>query len=248
MPEVLPSMSGWWNQRSLFTRLLVYAVAVILAFVAASSVGAVAALVVSGNLSWPTGERSGPEESNSAGEQGKPPQRQQADADRPQQEHQQEHTDRSQQEKADARREQVASQDKQIPYVDAVGEIQADSVEAFLDSHEKLLRYDSLTSDDIEKMQANQAALQEFTDRASDLSAPQKFRDHKDTFLPAIDELHQAAQQAYALAADPISATQADFDDYDRLVKEAAADLQRSNEILGKNYKTIEGVQEVSIS
>src|SRR5215208_4075151 len=236
MPEVLPSMSGWWNQRSLFTRLLVYAVAVILAFVAASSVGAVAALVVSGNLSWPTGERSGPEESNSAGEQGKPPQRQK------------EHTDRSQQEKADARREQVASQDKQIPYVDAVGEIQADSVEAFLDSHEKLLRYDSLTSDDIEKMRANQAALQEFTDRASDLSAPQKFRDHKDTFLPAIDELHQAAQQAYALAADPISATQADFDDYDRLVKEAAADLQRSNEILGKNYKTIEGVQEVSIS
>ena len=237
-------MSGWWNQRSLFTRLLVYAVAVILAFVAASSVGAVAALVVSGNLSWPTGERSGPEESNSAGEQGKPPQRQQADADRPQQEH----TDRSQQEKADAKREQVGSQDKQIPYVDAVGEIQADSVEAFLDSHEKLLRYDSLTSVDIEKMQANQAALQEFTDRASDLSAPQKFRDHKDTFLSAIDELHQAAQQAYALAADPISATQADFDDYDRLVKEAAADLQRSNEILGKNYKTIEGVQEVSIS
>jgi uncharacterized protein YhaN len=228
-------MSGWWNQRSQSTRLLVYAVATILAFVMAASVGAVATLVVSGNLSWPPGERARPEEPNPAGEQGKPPQRQQANTDRPQQEHQQEHTDRSQ-------------QDKQIPYVDAVGEIQADSVEAFLDSHEKLLRYDSLKSDDIEKMQANQAALQEFTDRAIDLSAPQKFRDHKDTFLSAIDELHQAAQQAYALAADPISATQADFDDYDRLVKEAAADLQRSNEILGKNYKAIEGVQEVSIS
>ena len=237
-------MSGWWNQRSLFTRLLVYAVAAILAFVMAASVGAVATLVVSGNLSWPLGDSPNPEEPGPAGEQGKPPQHQQADADRPQQEY----ADRSQREKADAKRGQVASQDKQIPYVDAVGEIQADSVEAFLDSHEKLLRYDSLTSDDIEKMRANQAALQEFTDRASDLSAPQKFRDHKDTFLPAIDELHQAAQQAYALAADPISATQADFDDYDRLVKEAAADLQRSNEILGKNYKTIEGVQEVSIS
>ena len=241
-------MSGWWNQRSLFTRLLLYALAAALVLVMAAGIGAVAALVVSGNVSWPTGERARPDGPSPAGEQGKIPQRQQADADRPQQEHQKEHTDRSQQEKADARREQVASQDKQIPYVDAVGEIQADSVEAFLDSHEKLLRYDSLTSDDIEKMRANQAALQEFTDRASDLSAPQKFRDHKDTFLPAIDELHQAAQQAYALAADPISATQADFDDYDRLVKEAAADLQRSNEILGKNYKTIEGAQEVSIS
>src|SRR5215203_4440725 len=236
MPEVLPSMSGWWNQRSQSTRLLVYAVATILAFGMAASVGAVATLMVSGNLSWPPGERARPEKPNPAGEQGKSPQPQQANTDRPQQE------------KADAKREQVASQDKQLPYVDVVGEIQADSVEAFLDSHEKLLRYDSLTSDDIEKMQANQAALQEFTDRARDLSAPQKFRDHKDTFLSAIDELHQAAQQAYALAADPISATQADFDDYDRLVKEAAADLQRSNEILGKNYITIEGAQEVSIS
>jgi hypothetical protein len=60
--------------------------------------------------------------------------------------------------------------------------------------------------------------------------------------------LHQAAKLAYALAADPISATQADFDRYDHLVDEAAADLQRSNEFLGKDYKTIEGVQGVSTS
>jgi hypothetical protein len=211
-------------------------VAAILAFVMAASVGALATLVVSGNVSWPPGDSPKPEEPDLAGERGKPPQRQQADTERPQQE------------KADAKREQVASQLKQMPYVDAVGEIQADSVEAFLDSHEKLLRYDTLTSDDIEKMQANQAALQEFTDRASDLEAPEKFRDHKDTLLSATDELHQAAQLAYALAADPISATQADFEDYDRLVNEAADDLQRANEILGKNYKTIEGVQEVSMS
>jgi hypothetical protein len=50
------------------------------------------------------------------------------------------------------------------------------------------------------------------------------------------------------LAADPISATQADFEDYDRLVDEATADLQQSNEILGKDYKTIEGVRSVSTS
>src|ERR671911_291669 len=98
MPEVLPSMSGWWNQRSLFTRLLVYAVAAILAFVIAASVGAMATLVVSGDLSWPTGERSGPGEPGPAGERGKPPQRQQANTERPRQE------------KADTKREQIASQ------------------------------------------------------------------------------------------------------------------------------------------
>jgi hypothetical protein len=236
-------MSGWWNQRSQSTRLLVYAVAAILAFVMAASVGAVAALVASGNLSWPTGEGTRPGEPGPAREQGKPPQRQQADADHPQQEH----ADRSQQEKAGAKREQAASQEKQIPYVNGVGAIQADAVEAFSDSHEKLLRYDSLTSTDIEKMQANQAALQDLTGQASDLKAPQKYREQKVAFVSAIDELHQAAQLAYALAADPISATQADFDDYDHLVNEAAADLQQSNEILGKDYKTIGGLQEVNI-
>jgi hypothetical protein len=236
-------MSGWWNQRSLFTRLLVYAVAAFLAFVMAASVGVVATLVVSGNVSWPPGERSREGEPSPAGEQGKPPQRQRADADRPQQEH----TDRSQEEKAGAKREQAASQKKPIPYVNGVGAIQADAVEAFSDSHEKLLRYDSLTSGDIEKMQANQAALQDLTDQASALNAPEKYREQKDAFASAIDELHQAAQLAYALAADPISATQDDFDDYDHLVNEAAADLQQSNEILGKDYKTIGGLQEVNL-
>jgi hypothetical protein len=217
-------------------------VATILAFVLAASVGAAAALVASGNLSQPTGEGTRPGGSGPADERGETHQRQQADADG----QQQEYTDRSQQEKAGARREQAATEHEQLPYVSAVGEIQADSVEAFSDGHEKLLRYDTLTSGDIEEMQANQAALRECADRASDLEAPQKYREQKDAFVSAIDELHQAAQLAYALAADPISATQADFDDYDRLVDEAAADLQRSNEILGKDYKTIAGLQEVN--
>src|SRR5215216_3168584 len=94
-------MSGWWNRRSLVTRLLMYAVAVLLAFVMAASVGAVAALVLSGNLSWLTGERSGPEEPGPAGEQGKPPQSRQVDTGTPTNE------------KAGAKREQVASVDKQ---------------------------------------------------------------------------------------------------------------------------------------
>ena len=235
-------MSGWWNQRSLLTRLLVYAVAAILAFVMAAGVGAVAALVVSGNLSLPTGERIRQGEPGPAGEQGKPSQSQRADADR----REQEYADRSQPEKAGARREHAGTRDEQIRYVSGVGEIQANSVEAFSDSHEKLLRYDTLTSGDIEEMQANEAALQEFADQASDLKAPQEYREQKDAFVSAIDELYQAAQLAYALAADPISATQDDFDEYDRLVDEAAAELQRSNELLGNDYKTIGGLREVS--
>jgi hypothetical protein len=226
-------MSGWWNQRSQSTRLLVYAVAAILSFVMAASVGAAAALLVGGHLSWPTGERAGSEEPNPAGERGKSPQRQQADADRPQQEN------------SGAKREQAASPDKQTTYVHEVGEIQANAVKTLLDSNEKLLRYDALTSGDIEKMQGNQAALQEFADQASNLNAPRKYTDQSDAFLSAIEELHQAAQLAYALAADPISATQADFDHYDRLVNEAAAGLQKSNKILGKNFKTIDRVHRV---
>jgi hypothetical protein len=111
-----------------------------------------------------------------------------------------------------------------------------------------LLRYDTLTSGDVEKLQADNAALSRYAGQARGLSAPQKYKEHKDVFRSAIDELHQATQLAYVLAADPVSATQADFDHYDHLVNEAAADLQRANEILGKDYKTIEGVKGVSTS
>jgi hypothetical protein len=194
----------------------------------------VAALMVSGNLSLPAGERSRSEEPSPEGEQGKSPQRQQADADLTQQQY------------SGAKREQTTPQDEQTTYVNEVGEIQANSVEAFLDSHEKLLRYDTLTSSDIEEMQANQAALRGFVDQASDLRAPKQYRNQKDAFVSAIDELHRAAQLAYALAADPVSATQADFDDYDRLVDEATAGLRRSNQLLGKDFEGIEGVREVS--
>src|SRR5215212_6618928 len=210
MPEVLSHMSGRWNRLSSLTRLLAYAVAAILAFVMAASVGAVAALLTSGNASPPIGETTRPDASSPPGEQGN------------------------------------FAQHDQTTYVDEVGEIQANSVDAFLDSHEKLLRYDALTSGDIDKMEGNQAALKGYTDQASNLKAPRKYTDQREAFLSAIGELHQATQLAYVLAADPISATQDDFDHYDHLVNEAAADLQQSNEILGKNYRTIEGVRGVS--
>jgi len=48
------------------------------------------------------------------------------------------------------------------------------------------------------------------------------------------------------LAADPTAATQSGFDEYDRHVNEANALLQRSNELVGQDYKTLEGVQRVN--
>jgi hypothetical protein len=65
-------------------------------------------------------------------------------------------------------------------------------------------------------------------------------------FRSTVSELHDAAQVACTLAADPTAAAQSGFKEYDRHVNEAAAGLERSNEILGRNYKTIEGVQRVS--
>jgi hypothetical protein len=229
-------MSGPWNRLSPFTRLLAYAVAAILLFGMAAGMGAVAGLVVSGNMGSPTGEKTRPEASSPAAGQGKSAQPEQSDAGS------------SQQQYSVPKAGQATPQKSQMTYVDAVGEIQARSVDAFSESHEMLLRYDALTSDDVKKMQADQAALKGFADQAGALKAPQKYREHQDVFLSAIDELHQAAQLAYALAADPVSATGADFGRYDHLVNEAGAGLQKSNEILGKDYKTIEGLQGVSTS
>jgi hypothetical protein len=229
-------MSGRWNQLSSFTRLLAYAVVAILVLGLAAGIGVAAALMVSGNASSPTGKGARPEVSSPTGEDHKPAKPEQADSESMQQQY------------SETRRGQATTQGGQDTYVDEVGEIQAGSVDAFSDSHELLLRYDTLTSGDIEKLQADQAALKRFAGQAGALSAPQKYEEHKEVFHSAIDQLSQAARLAYVLAADPLEATQADFDHYDQLVNGAAADLQRSNEILGRNYKTIEGVKGVGTS
>jgi hypothetical protein len=142
--------------------------------------------------------------------------------------------------------QQGNDQQSEADYVGEVGKIQSSSVETFLDSHNKLLRYDALSADDVEEMNANQTALQRSTDQVDDLNPPQKYREQYDAFRSAISKLEEAAQLAYTLAADPTGATYSEFEEYDRRVNEAAARLERSNEILDRNYKTIEGVQRVS--
>ncbi len=80
----------------------------------------------------------------------------------------------------------------------------------------------------------------------NNLDPPQQYGEHYEVFSSAVNELHEAGQLAYDLAADPTAATQSGFDEYDRHVNEAAALLQQSNELLGQDYRTIEGVQVVN--
>jgi hypothetical protein len=229
-------MLDWWRQRSLFARFLAYAIIAILALFVAAGLGAGAALVVKGDLSRPAGVGGKSEKSGSASERGASHQRNQAGADR------------SQKEETGARRSQAAPRDDRNTYVHDVGRIQAASVETLLDSHEKLLRYDALTPGDIEKMRANKADLQRLADQASALGAPKKYGHQKEAFVSAIEELHRAARLAYALAADPTSATESGFRKYDGRVDKAAALLKQSNGLLGRDYETIEGVRSVGTS
>jgi hypothetical protein len=131
-------------------------------------------------------------------------------------------------------------------YLSEVAEIQNSSVEAVLKSNEKLVRYDSLTADDIGDLEANYAALKKSSARVEELNPPEENEDQYKVFVLAIDSLRNANELAYRLAADPASATQADFEAYDRQIDRATSDLQRSNEMLDRNYKTTNAAQEIS--
>jgi hypothetical protein len=132
-------------------------------------------------------------------------------------------------------------------YLNNVASIQNESVEASLRSNAKLLRYDGLTADDIEEMKADYVTLESDVRRARDLAPSAENEDQYKVFVLAIGELRDANELAYRLAADPFSATQADFEAYDRHVDRATAYLMRSNEILGKDYKTTAAAQEISL-
>jgi len=132
-------------------------------------------------------------------------------------------------------------------YLNKVASIQNGSVEASLRSNDKLLRYDRLTADDIEEMKADFVALESYVRRAKDLAPSAENEDQHDVFVLAIGELRDANELAYRLAADPSSATQTDFEAYDHYVDRATAYLRRSNDMLGKDYKTTGAAQEISL-
>lgn len=141
-----------------------------------------------------------------------------------------------------ANRDDGAERDE-AGYVGRIGEIQSGSVGAFLDSNGKLLRYDNLKAEDVEELKVNYLALRDYRRRADKLSPPEKYEDQYESFGFALGDLHYAAELAYRLAADPISATQADFGAYALHVDRAEEHLRRSNKILGREFERIEGTR-----
>jgi hypothetical protein len=132
-------------------------------------------------------------------------------------------------------------------YLEEVADIQNGSVETSLRSNNKLLRYDGLTAEDVEELKADYVALENYARRARDLAPSAEHEDQYKVFVLAINELRDANELAYHLAADPSSATQTDFEAYDRHMNRATAYLRRSNEMLGKDYKAAGAAREISL-
>jgi hypothetical protein len=132
-------------------------------------------------------------------------------------------------------------------YLEEVADIQNGSVEASLRSNNKLLRYDALTAEDVKELKANYVALENYARRVRDLAPSAEHEDQYKVFVLAIGELRDANELAYRLAADPSSATQTDFEAYDRHMDRATAYLRRSNEMLGEDYKGAGAARRISL-
>ena len=203
-------------------RILAYAAAAAAVLAVAAGVGVMAALMF------------GPDEDPPP--QGANPQRVAEEAERGQVSKQE-----------NAAEENAAEGSSKTEYLSEIADIQNGSVEASLESNEKLLRYDRLNPDDVEEMEANYNALGDYNDRVQDLDPPEEYKSQYKLFVLAIAELYAANELAYRLVADPTSATQAGFEAYDQHVDRVTAYLQRSNEILDRDYKTTETAQDTSL-
>lgn len=205
-------------------RGLVYVLIAIVVLVLSMGIGAFAAIVVNNVQTSAASNKSQPSDRQS-------------------------HFQQNEKQSSDQRSEnQISSKQSEAEYVDKIDNLQNESVNAFLSSHDKLLHYDALDAADIEELQANEDTLERVGDRVDNLDAPQKFKDQYKVFSAAVDALHEATRLAYYLASDPTSATQSAFEEYDSKVDKASSLLQRSNDLLGRDYKGIEGVPRVSSS
>ena len=130
-------------------------------------------------------------------------------------------------------------------YVENVGDIQNAAVQTFTRINDRVRRYDTLTVDDIAAIEADYHALETYSAQAQDLQIPEEYKAQHELFSGAIGDLYAAAEIALRMTADPISATPADFKEYDNLVAEATSDLEQSNEVLGQDYSTTAGLPKV---
>lgn len=243
-------MIGWLRRHTLLVRVPLYAVGAVLLFGLAVGLGAAGALMLQGGgLPWLAGEEPRPpgqqqnasdpqEQGSAAGQGGSATEREEASQPRDEQQN----APQQAAEESRLEREEAARQ-AEAEYTGRVGEIQAASVQRTLDSHEKLLRYDALTANDIEELRANQAALEGLADEVAGLAPPQRYAEQYEVFRSAVSGLRDATRLGYDLAADPTAATAAAFEGYDRRLAESADRLRRSNDLLGMDYETIGDVQ-----
>jgi hypothetical protein len=146
-----------------------------------------------------------------------------------------------------SKQEGASDRQSEAEYLGEIGDIQNGAVEASLESNAKFMRYDLLTGGDLEAMEANRTALVAYSDRVKALDPPRGYGDQYRLFVLAIAELRDANELAYRLAADPSSATQTDFEAYDRHMDRATAYLRRSNEMLGEDYKAAGAARRISL-
>ncbi len=130
-------------------------------------------------------------------------------------------------------------------YVENVGDIQNAAVQTFTRINDRVRRYDTLTVDDTEAIEADYLALETYSAQAQDLDVPEEYKGQHELFSGAMGDLYAAAEIAQRVTAAPISATPADFGEYDNRVAEATSDLEQSNEVLGQNYSTTAGLPKV---
>jgi len=133
-------------------------------------------------------------------------------------------------------------------YVENVGDIQNAAVQASTRINDRLRRYDTISAADIETIEAAYLALATYSAQAEDLDVPEEYKGQHEMFSGAIRNLYAAAEIARRVTAAPASATQSDMKEYDDRIAEAASGLEQSNEILGQDYSTTEGLPKVGPS
>src|SRR5215212_2823330 len=133
-------------------------------------------------------------------------------------------------------------------YTQNVGDIQNAAVQASTRINDRLRRYDTISAADIETIEAAYLALATYSAQAEDLDVPEEYKGQHEMFSGAIRNLYAAAEIARRVTAAPASATQSDMKEYDDRIAEAASGLEQSNEILGQDYSTTEGLPKVGPS
>lgn len=117
-------------------------------------------------------------------------------------------------------------------YLSKVKETNIGAVEAFLEIDEKLRKFDSLTPEDIEDIEANRNEVADNLDQIEELDPPAEYQEQYELFQSAIVDLDEAAGLAYSMASNPDSITPAMPERYDLLLDRADFRLQQSDAIL----------------